>query len=155
VVGSENFSFLDGYAGYNQILIRKEDQHKTTFTTYYGTFAFCRMPFGLCNAPATFQIAMTIIFKKFLQAFMEIFIADFCVYGTKRDHPEHLRKTFERCKEAGLKCFMAMTEGILLGHKISDKGIKVNYDKIVVLLALHIPTNLKELREFLGCTRYY
>src|SRR5450759_607452 len=76
VAGNERFSFLDGYAGYNQIHIRPEDQSKTTFTTEWGTFAFCRMPFGLCNAPATFQRAMMVIFKDFLRDFMEIFIDD-------------------------------------------------------------------------------
>ena len=160
VAGSERFSFLDGYAGYNQIHIKKEDQSKTTFTTDWGTFAFSRMPFGLCNAPATFQRAMMTIFKDFLRDFMEIFIDDFCVYGLGADHPEHLRKTFERCRWAGLslqaeKCFLAMTEGILLGHKISKKGIEVDYDKIAVVLSLEVPTNLKELRGFLGCVGYY
>ena len=160
VAGSERFSFLDGYAGYNQIHIRKEDQSKTTFTTDWGTFAFSRMPFGLTGAPATFQRAMTTIFKDFLRDFMEVFIDDFCVYGSSADHPHHLRKTFERCRWAGLslqaeKCFLAMTEGILLGHKISKKGIEVDYDKIAVILALEMPTNLRELRGFLGCVGYY
>jgi len=160
VAGSERFSFLDGFAGYNQIHIKKEDQSKTTFTTDWGTFAFSRMPFGLCNAPTTFQRAMMVIFNDFLRDFMEIFIDDFCVYGSTEDHTEHLRQTFERCRWAGLslqaeKCFLAMTEGILLGHKISKKGIEVDYDKIAVVLALEIPTNLKELRGFLGCVGYY
>jgi len=160
VAGSERFSFLDGFAGYNQIHIRKEDQSKTTFTTDWGTFAFARMPFGLCNAPATFQRAMMVIFNDFLRNFMEVFIDDFCVYGSTADHPEHLRQTFERCRWAGLslqaeKCFLAMTEGILLGHKISKKGIEVDYDKIAVVIALEVPTNVKELRGFLGCVGYY
>jgi len=160
VAGSERFSFLDGYAGYNQIHIRPEDQSKTTFTTEWGTFAFRRMPFGLCNAPATFQRAMMVIFQDFLQDFMEVFIDDFCVYGTSADHPKHLEKTFARCRQAGLalqaeKCFLAMTEGILLGHKISKKGIEVDYDKIAVVLTLEIPGNLRELRGFLGCVGYY
>ena len=90
VAGSERFSFLDGYAGYNQIHIRPEDQSKTTFTTDWGTFASRRMPFGLCNAPATFQRAMMVIFQEFLQDFMEVFIDDFCVYGSHKDHPEDL-----------------------------------------------------------------
>src|SRR5450759_4596454 len=91
---------------------------------------------------------------------MEIFIDDFCVYVSSANHPEHLRKTFERCCWAGLslqaeKCFLAMTKGILLGHKISKKGIEVDYDKIAVILALEVPTNLRELRGFLGCVGYY
>src|SRR5450759_5132715 len=91
---------------------------------------------------------------------MEIFIDDFCVYGSHAEHPAQLRKTFERCRWAGLslqaeKCFMAMTEGILLGHKISKTSIEVDYDKIVVVIALEIPTNLKELRGFLSCVGYY
>jgi hypothetical protein len=148
VGGSERFSFLDGYAGYNQIHIKEQDQSKTTFTTDWRTFAFRRMPFGLCNAPAIFQRAMIVIFEDFLKDFMEIFIDDFCVYGTVEDHLEHLKKTFERCRWACLalnaqKCFLAMVEGILLGHTISRKGIKVDYDKIAVVVALKIPGNLK------------
>jgi hypothetical protein len=118
------------------------------------------MPFGLCNAPATFQRAMMVIFEDFLRDFMEMFIDDFYVYGIAEEHPEHLKKTFERCRWAGLalnaeKCFLAMAEGILLGHKILRKSIEVDYDKVTVVLALEIPGNLKELRGFLGCVGYY
>src|SRR5450759_2006578 len=122
VAGSEHFSFLDGYAGYNQIHIRPEDQSKTTFTTDWGTFAFSRMPFGLCNAPATFQRAMMVIFNDFFRDFMEIFIDDFCVYGSTEDHTEHLRQTFEICRWAGLslqakKCFLAVSYTHLRAHE--------------------------------------
>ena len=55
VAGHEFYCFLDGYSGYNQIEIALEDQEKTTFTCHFGTFAFRKMPFGLCNAPGTFQ----------------------------------------------------------------------------------------------------
>jgi hypothetical protein len=118
------------------------------------------MPFGIYNAPATFQRAMMVIFEDFLRDFMEIFIDDFCVYGIIEDHPEHLKKTFERCRWAGLalnpkKCFLAMAEGILLGHKILSKGIEVDYDKIAVVVALAILGNLKEFRGFMGCVGYY
>lgn len=77
----EYYCFLDGYSGYNQIVIAPKDQHKTTFTCPYGTFAFCRMPFGLCNAPATFQRCMMAIFTEMVKQFVEVFMDDFSVFG--------------------------------------------------------------------------
>ena len=76
VLKHENYSFLDGFSGYNQVFTRKGDQLKTTFTTDWGTFAFNRMPFGLCNAPGTFLRLMMDIFKDFLRHFLEVFIDD-------------------------------------------------------------------------------
>jgi hypothetical protein len=84
------FSFLDGYAGYNQISIREEDQLKTIFTTDWGTYAFRVMPFGLCNAPRTFQRVMMIIFQQYLHKFLKNFINDFCAYSEDEDHLEKL-----------------------------------------------------------------
>ena len=74
--------FLDGYSGFSQIPVSKEDQDKTTFTCPFGTFAYRRMPFSLCNAPATFQICMTAIFSEFCENIVEVFMDDFSVYGT-------------------------------------------------------------------------
>ena len=73
VAGHESYSFLDGFSGYNQVKIAKEDQLKTTFTTDWGTYAYTVMPFGLCNAPATFQRVMTQAFQKYLYISIEIF----------------------------------------------------------------------------------
>ena len=73
LAGHPYFCFLDGYSGYNQIVIEPEDQEKTTFTCPYGTFAFRRMPFGLCNAPATFQRCMMSMFSDLAEDVMEIF----------------------------------------------------------------------------------
>jgi hypothetical protein len=80
------FCFLDGYSGYHQIPIHPVDQDKTTFTCPYGTFAYCRMSFGLCNAPASFQRCMMAIFSDFIENIMEVFIDDFSVYSTSFDH---------------------------------------------------------------------
>ncbi|CAM6113035.1 unnamed protein product [Calypogeia fissa] len=102
VAGHEVYSFLDGYLGYNQIWIKKEDQAKTAFTTEWGIFAFRRMPFGLCNAPGMFQRLMMNIFHDFLRKFLEIFIDDFAIYGRIEDHARYLRMTFQRCREVGL-----------------------------------------------------
>ena len=77
-----HYYFLDVYSGYNKIAIALEDQEKSTFTCPYGTFAFRRISFGLCNAPATFQRCMMSIFSNFLEEVMEIFVDDFSVYGS-------------------------------------------------------------------------
>ncbi|GJS44681.1 reverse transcriptase domain-containing protein [Tanacetum coccineum] len=78
---NEFYCFLDGFSGFFQIPIAPEDQEKTTFTCPYGTFAYRRMPFGLCNAPATFQRCMTAIFHDMVEDFMEVFMDDFLVFG--------------------------------------------------------------------------
>ncbi|PKI48911.1 hypothetical protein CRG98_030687 [Punica granatum] len=87
LAGHDYYCFLDSYSGYNQIHITPTDQEKTTFTCPYGTFAFRRMPFGLCNAPANFQRYMMSIFSDILENFIEIFIDEFSVFG----------KSFESC----------------------------------------------------------
>ena len=81
-----HFYFLNGYSGYNQISIAPEDQEKTTFTCPYGTFAFRRMPFGLCNASTTFQRCMTSMFSDLAEEVMEIFMDDFTVYRSSFEH---------------------------------------------------------------------
>ena len=79
VAGHEFYYFLDGYSRYNQIEIALEDQKKTTFTCLFGTFAFRKMPFGLCNAPGTFQRCMMGIFSDMIEHILEIFMDDFSI----------------------------------------------------------------------------
>ena len=80
IAGHAFYCFLDGYSGYNHIAIALEDQEKTTFTCPYGTFAYRRMPFGLCNTPATFQRCMMAIFADLVEEIMDVFMDDFSVY---------------------------------------------------------------------------
>ena len=80
-----HFCFLDGYSGFSQKPVSARDQSKTTFTCPFGTFAYRRMPFGLCNAPATFQRCMMAIFSDFCENIVEVFMDDFSVYGTSFD----------------------------------------------------------------------
>jgi hypothetical protein len=85
LAGHEYYCFLDGFSGYFQIPIAPEDQEKTTFTCPYGTFAYKRIPFGLCNAPATFQRCMTAIFHELMEDNMEVFMDDFLVFEDSFD----------------------------------------------------------------------
>ena len=103
LAGHEYYCFLDGYSGYNQIAIAPEDQEKTTFTCPYGTFAFRRMPFGLCNALGTFQRCMMAIFSDMVEKTIEIFMDDFSVLGNSFDnYLENLRSVLIRCEETNL-----------------------------------------------------
>ena len=103
LVGHPHFCLLDGYSGYNQIAIAPEDQEKTTFTCPYGTFAFRRMPFGLCNAPATFQRCMMSMFSDLVEEVMEIFMDDFTVYRSSFEHClNNLETVLQRCKDKQL-----------------------------------------------------
>ena len=103
IAGHAYYCFLDGYSGYNQIAIAPEDQEKTTFTCHYGTFAYRRMPFGLCNAPATFQRCMMAIFSDLVEEIMDVFMDDFSVYGNSFERClENLEQVLTRCEETNL-----------------------------------------------------
>ena len=103
IAGHAYYCFLDGYSGYNQIHIAPEDQEKTTFTCPYGTFAYRRMPFGLCNAPATFQRCMLAIFHDMVERFIEVFMDDFSVFGSSFDDClSNLSLVLKRCQETNL-----------------------------------------------------
>ena len=151
-----HYCFLDGYSGYNQIVIAPKDQEKSTFTCPCGTFAFRRMPCGLCNAPATFQRCMMSIFSDLVEEVMEIFMDDFSVYESSFDDClRNLETVLQRCQDKNLalnweKCHFMVTEGIVLGHKISTAGLEVDQAKIVVIETLTSPTTVKGIRSFLG-----
>jgi hypothetical protein len=161
LAGYPYYCFLDGYSGYNQISIAPEDQEKTTFTCPYGTFAFRRMPFGLCNAPATFQRCMMAIFVDMVEEIMEVFMDDFSVFGSSFDACLHnLSLVLQRCQETNLvlnweKCHFMVIEGIVLGHKVSEKGLEVDRAKIAAIEQLLPPTNVKGVRSFLGHAGFY
>ena len=154
LAGHEYYCFLDGYPGYNQISIAPEDQEKTTFTCPYGTFAFRRMLFGLCNALGTFQRCMMAIFSDMVEKTIEIFMDDFSVMGNPFDNClENLRAVLARCEETNLvlnweKCHFMVQEGTVLGHRISERGIEVDRAKIEAIENLPPPSSVKGIRSF-------
>jgi hypothetical protein len=155
------FCLLDGYSGFMQVPVHLDDQQKTTFTCSYGTFAYRRMPFGLCNAPATFQRCMTDVFSDFIEEIMEVFMDDFSVHGTCFESClKILEKVLERCGEIDLvlsweKCHFTVKQRIVLGHVIFERGIEVDKAKIEMVEKLLPPTNIKLLRSILGHAGFY
>ncbi|GJT69886.1 reverse transcriptase domain-containing protein [Tanacetum coccineum] len=149
LAGNEFYCFLDGFSGYFQIPIDPQDQEKTTFTCPYGTFAYQRMPFGLCNAPGTFQRCMMAIFHDMIENTMEVFMDDFSVFGDSFDSClSNLEKMLKRCEDTNLvlnweKCHFMCKEGIVLGHKISKARIEVDRAKVDVIAKLPHPTTVK------------
>ncbi|GKA28195.1 reverse transcriptase domain-containing protein, partial [Tanacetum coccineum] len=123
LAGNKYFCFLDGFSGYFQIPIDPMDQEKTTFTCPFGTYAYRRMPFGLWNAPATFQRCMLAIFHDMIKESVEVFMDNFSVFGDSFDKClNNLDKMLQHCKDSHLvlnleKCHFMVKEGIVLGHK--------------------------------------
>ncbi|GJW86353.1 reverse transcriptase domain-containing protein [Tanacetum coccineum] len=147
--------------GYFQIPIDPQDQEKATFTCPYGTFAYRRMPFGLCNSPGTFQRCMIAIFHDMIEKTMEVFMDDFSVFGDSFDSClSNLEKMLKRCKDTNLvlnweKCNFMCREGIVLGHKIWKSRIEVDRAKVDVIAKLPHPTTVKGVRSFLGHAGFY
>nr|GEU80874.1 reverse transcriptase domain-containing protein [Tanacetum cinerariifolium] len=155
LAGNEYYCFVDGFSGYFQIPINPKDQEKTTFTCPYGTFAYKRMPFGLCNAPCTFQRCVMAIFYDMIKQTMEVFMDDFLLFGDSFSSClTNLEKMLKRCEDTKLalnweKSHFMVKEGVVLGHKISKKVIEVDKAKIDVISKLPHPTTVKGIRSFL------
>ena len=128
VAGSELMSFLDGFSGYNQILVHPDDRLKTTFRTKWGTYAYQKMPFGLINAGATFQREMDIAFKGLINKTIVVYLDDITMFSKKMfNHLHDLKQIFECCRRYGIslnpkKSFFALNQGKLLGFIVSKYG---------------------------------
>ena len=134
-----HFCFPDGYSGFSQIPVSKYDQEKTTFTCPFGTYDYRRMPFGLCDAPATFQICMTAIFCDFCEKIVEVFIDDFSAYETSFDDClSNLDGVLQRCGQTNIvlnweKCHFIVNEGIVLGIKFLKEVLKLIKPRLTLL----------------------
>jgi len=141
--------------------VSKGDQENTTFTCPFGTFAYRSMPFGLCNAPATFQRCMMAIFSDFGEKIVEVFMDDFSVYETSFDDClRNLDRVLQRCEDTNLvlnweKCHFMVNEGIVLEHKISERGIEVDKAKVDAIEKMSCPKDIKGICSFLGHVGFY
>jgi hypothetical protein len=159
--GANWFSSLDLASGYWQVEVEEQDRPKTAFRTDEGFYQFKRMPFGLKNAPASFQKLMNKVLKGFINKFAQVYIDDINVYSkTFEDHISHLRQVFERIREAGLrmqraKCSFIKSELEFLGHTVSRTGLKVDPKKIDKVKEWPKPRTVREVRQFMGLVNYY
>ncbi|MCO5608756.1 hypothetical protein L7F22_062972 [Adiantum nelumboides] len=159
VAGHERYTICDGYSGYYQIRIAEEDQHKTTFITPWGCFAFRVMPFGLTNAPSTFTRFTNFIFQPFFGKSIRVFLDDFCTYSDRALHCQRVEEGLQRLYQYGGqlnpdKCHVAEKEVVLLGHVISQEGIKVDPSHVQAILDLPPPNSARQVITFVQKVRY-
>eukprot|EP00731_Ephydatia_muelleri_P003232 Em0001g3232a len=161
LTGSQFFTTLDLASGYWQVEMEEADRKKTAFSTREGHFEFNVMPFGLTNAPATFQRLMECVLAGLTYEQCLIYLDDIVVFSVTFDqHLERLKTVFHHLAEAGLKlkpskCHFAKSEIRYLGHIVSRQGIQADPDKTSAMISFPVPSDIKELRQFLGLTNYY
>ncbi|KAJ7961417.1 Retrotransposon protein, putative, Ty3-gypsy subclass [Quillaja saponaria] len=159
--GAKYFTKLDLRSGYYQVRIAEGDEPKTTCVTRYGAFEFLVMLFGLTNAPATFCTLMNQVFRGYLDKFVVVYLDDIVIYSsTLEDHKQHLQLVFNRLRENQLfvkreKCSFVQKWIKFLGHIIEEGRVRMDLDKVKAIQEWKTPTNVTELRSFLGLANYY
>ena len=155
------FSALDLASGYWQVMMEPGSREKTAFVTHAGLYEFNVMPFGLCNAPATFQRLMNNVLSGLVPQACLDYIDDVLVYGrTFEQHQENLEAVLKRLRDAGLKlkpakCRLAQERVKYLGYVVSQEGLSVDEDKVKAVRNFPRPTSVKQVRSFVGLTSYY
>lgn len=159
--GATCFSKIDLQSGYHQIRIAEEDIPKTAFRTRYGHYEWKVLPFGLTNAPATFQALMNDALRPYLDDFVIVYLDDICIYSkTPEEHLQHLDAVLTALEQhhlyAGLdKCTFGVEEMEFLGHVVGKDGVTMDPKKVQAVTEWPVPKTIKEVRGFLGLTGYY
>ena len=157
----KEFTTLDCFAGYYQVLVHEEDRHKTAFTTPFGLFEYVRMPFGLCNAPATFQRLMDQVLEGLVGKICLVYLDDIIVYSkNKEEHLRHIQLVFDRLRQNNLKlkvskCHFMKPEVQYLGHVVNRHGLFPQQSKLDILASFPRPTTIVQLQSFIGLASYY
>lgn len=159
--GAKLFSTLDLASGYWQVGVDPKDQEKTAFCTRYGLYQWRVMPFGLCNAPSTFERLMERVLDGLQWKVALLYLDDVIVFSSDMEqHMERLRLVFDRIRGANLqlkpkKCHLFQEEVSFLGHRVSAKGVMTEEDKTKAVIEWPTPKTVKGVRSFLGLTGYY
>lgn len=161
LAGTRYFAKLDMRVGYQQVRMKPQDEHKTTFKTHHGHYQFRVMPFWLTNAPTTFQCLMNDVLAPFFRKFVMVFLDDILIYSPSLEsHVSHLREVLAKLREhqlymKAINCCFAKTQLEYLGHIISDKGVATDPEKTLAMVNWPVPQTITALRGFLGLTGYY
>ena len=158
---AKHFTTLDLASGYHQISVKESDIPKIAFRMQRGQFEFIVMPFGVTNAPATFQRMMNDLFKEELDHFVLVYLDDILIFSkTLKEHIEHIRQALEKLRQARLfvrlhKCAFFQKRVEYLGFDVSPQGIQPSLDKVQTIVEWPQPKSVKDIRSFLGLASFY
>ena len=159
MAGGQQFSKMDLSHAYQQLVLEEESQELVTITTHKGLFKYNRLPFGISTAPSVFQRVMENLFQGL--KYVAVYLDDILITGRSRtEHLETLEEVLKRLEKAGMrlkksKCKFLMTEIEYLGHRITKEGLKPTESKVQAIAQAPTPTNVSELKAFLGLVNYY
>jgi hypothetical protein len=155
------FTKLDMRDGYHRLRMAEGEEWKTAFRTRYGLYEYTVMPFGLCNAPGTFQYYVNDVFRDYLDDFMSAYLDDLLIYSKSlKEHKHHVRLVLQRLEENGLhlkasKCQFHQEEIAFLGYIISAQGISMDPSKVSAIRTWPVPQSVLDIQIFLGLANFY